>query len=73
DKVLYIDAPRDLRLSRLAARSGWTPAELTAREAAQWSAEAKKAHADAVVINDGTREQFQERIDRVLSDWIGGN
>ncbi len=73
DRVLYIDAPRELREARLAARSGWTAADLTARETAQWPAEVKKRHADAVVVNDGTREQLQERIDHVLTDWIGGD
>jgi dephospho-CoA kinase len=73
DKVLYIDAPRDVRLKRLTARSGWVSQELTNREAAQWPAEVKKRHADAVVVNDGTREQLRERIDHVLSDWIGGD
>jgi dephospho-CoA kinase len=73
DKVLYIDAPRDVRLKRLTARSGWVSQELTSREAAQWPAEVKKRHADAVVMNDGTREQLQDRIDHVLSDWIGGD
>lgn len=73
DKVLYIDAPREVRLKRLTARSGWVSQELTSREAAQWPAEEKKRHADAVVTNDGSREQLQDRIDRVLSDWIGGS
>lgn len=72
DKVLYIDAPRDVRLKRLTARSGWVSQELTNRETAQWPAEVKKRHADVIVMNDGTREQLQERIDHVLSDWIGG-
>jgi dephospho-CoA kinase len=73
DKVLYIDAPRDIRLKRLTARSGWVSQELTNRETAQWPGEVKKRHADAVVVNDGTREQLQERIDHVLTDWIGGD
>ncbi len=73
DKVLYIDAPRDVRLKRLVARSGWVSQELISREAAQWPAEMKKRHADAVVVNDGSREQLQDRIDHVLSDWIGGS
>jgi dephospho-CoA kinase len=72
DKVLYLDAPRDLREQRLAARSGWTPADLTAREAAQWPGDVKKKHADAVIVNDGTREQLQTEIDRVLTGWMGG-
>ena len=41
NRVVYIDAPRPLRLARLAARSGWTAADLAAREAAQWPAEKK--------------------------------
>ncbi len=73
DRVLYIDAPRELREARLAARSKWTAADLTAREAAQWPSDVKKRHADVVLVNDGTREQLQERIDHVLTDWIGGN
>jgi dephospho-CoA kinase len=73
DKVLYIDAPRDIRLKRLTARSGWVSQELTSRESAQWPAEVKKRHADAVIQNDGTREQLQQRVDHVLSDWIGGD
>lgn len=72
DKVVYIDAPRELRLKRLASRSGWVSQELTSRESAQWPAEVKKRHADVVVMNDGTRDELQQRIDHVLSDWIGG-
>ena len=73
DRILYVDAPREQRLARLLARSGWTPAEVDRREAAQWPAEVKKRHADAVVTNDGTPGQLQERIDHVLSDWFGGS
>lgn len=66
DALVYVDAPRDLRLARLAARSGWDEAELAAREAAQWPAERKKEKATAVVVNDAGRTELQERVDRVL-------
>jgi dephospho-CoA kinase len=69
DRLIYVDAPRDVRLARLAARSGWTESEVAAREAAQWPAEEKKARADAVVVNDGPPERLQERIDRLLAGW----
>ncbi len=52
DRIVYVDAPRELRLSRLATRSGWTDTDLTAREAAQWPDDVKKARADAVIVND---------------------
>ena len=57
DRLVYIDAPRAVRGARLAVRSGWTEAELTAREAAQWPAEEKKMRADAIVINDAAPAQ----------------
>ncbi len=69
DKVVYIDAPRAVREQRLAARSGWTPADLTARETAQWPAERKKDHADAVVVNDGTPDELQAKLDALLTGW----
>jgi len=69
DRIAYIDAPRELREQRVLARSGWTAADLTAREAAQWPADAKKSHADAVIANDGPEAALQAKIDHVLTDW----
>lgn len=69
DKLLYIDAPREVRVNRLAVRSGWTEGELTAREAAQWPAERKTARADAVLVNDDDEVALARKIDRVLADW----
>lgn len=69
DRIAYIDAPRAVRLDRLAKRSGWIAAELTNREVAQWPAERKKPLADAVIVNDGTPDHLQQSIDHVLSTW----
>jgi dephospho-CoA kinase len=69
DRVVYIDAPRETRLARLAARSGWTAADLAAREAAQWPAERKKQSADAVVVNDAGVRELQEKIDQLFGSW----
>ncbi len=69
DRIVYLDAPRELRLARLAARSSWSDAELTAREAAQWSAETKKARADTVIVNDAGAAELQEQVDRLLEAW----
>ncbi len=68
-KLVYIDAPREIRLARLAARSGWRAADLAAREAAQWPAERKMRQAAAVIVNDGSRENLQAQVDRLLRDW----
>jgi dephospho-CoA kinase len=69
DRIVYIDAPRDVRLARLNARSGWTDADLTAREAAQWPEEAKKARADAVLVNTAGPDELQQQVDRLLVEW----
>ena len=69
DRIVYVDAPREMRLARLAARSGWTDAELTAREAAQWPVEEKIARSDVVLINDATPDGLQKHVDSLLREW----
>jgi dephospho-CoA kinase len=69
DRIVYVDAPREMRLERLLARSGWSEADLTAREAAQWPAAEKKARADAIVVNAAGSTELQEQVDRVLVLW----
>ncbi len=69
DKVVYVDAPRPVRLARVAARSGWTDADLTAREAAQWPAERKRAAADAVVVNDADPDDLGRQLDELFGVW----
>jgi dephospho-CoA kinase len=69
DRILYIDAPRPLRLQRLHARSGWDEKELAAREAAQWTAERKIAASDAVIVNDGSTAELHDQLIHVLNSW----
>jgi dephospho-CoA kinase len=69
DWIVYVDAPRDIRLARLAARSRWSDAELAAREAAQWPAERKMKHADAVIVNDAGLVELQTQVDQLLKTW----
>ena len=69
DRIVYIDAPRELRVARLAARSGWDDAQVKAREVAQWPAERKEAAAGAVLVNDSGPEKLHRQIDQLLADW----
>jgi dephospho-CoA kinase len=64
DLVVYVDAPREQRLARLEAQRGWTEETLLAREAAQWTAEKKRAAADAVLTNDSDVEALGDQVDR---------
>jgi len=68
-RIVYVDAPRPVRLARLAARSGWSEVDLDARESAQWPAEDKKKRCDAIIVNEGTREELQIQVDAVLKEW----
>lgn len=69
DKLIYVDAPRDVRLARVAARSGWTAADLAAREAAQMPADEKKKYAHVVLENSGGRDDLTAAVGRILREW----
>lgn len=53
DAIVFVDAPRDVRLQRARGR-GWTAEEFTRREQAQESPETKRKRADYVIDNGGS-------------------
>jgi len=59
DKILFVDAPRDIRLERAVAR-GWSAEQFKAREAAQLPVEEKRARSDIVIRNARTLENIRE-------------
>ena len=59
DKILFVDAPRDIRLERAVAR-GWSTEQFAAREAAQLPPEEKRARSDIVIRNVRTLENVRE-------------
>jgi dephospho-CoA kinase len=63
DRILFVDAPRDVRLARLRATRGWTEEELRRREAAQLPLEEKRRRADAVIDNAGTPAALEAQVD----------
>ena len=63
DAVLFVDAPREARLPRLAASRGWSADDLDARERAQAPLDEKRGRADQVLDNAGTPEAFREAVD----------
>jgi dephospho-CoA kinase len=66
DVIVFVDAPRVLRLRRVMERSGWTDAMLAAREAAQWTDEAKRAGTHGVLRNDSTLEELEHDVDALF-------
>jgi dephospho-CoA kinase len=69
DKLLFVDAPRDVRLARLKATRGWTEEELKRRERVQLPLEEKKQLADAVIVNDGETVKILPQVKDVLVSW----
>ncbi len=69
DRLVYIDAPREVRLRRLAGQRGWTSAEAEARERAQLPLTEKAARADHVLDNATSLENLERQVDDLLHLW----
>ncbi|WP_286927906.1 MULTISPECIES: dephospho-CoA kinase [Aeromicrobium] len=70
DVVIVVDAPEDVQIARMVADRGMTEDDARARIAAQASREERRAAADVVIENTGTREQLSARIDEVWKDLV---
>ena len=70
DKILFVDAPREVRLERARSR-GWSDKEFAAREEAQESLEQKRQVADVVIDNSGSRELTQAQVERFWHSLVG--
>jgi dephospho-CoA kinase len=66
DRLVFVDAPRAVRLERLRGQRGWTEKEVQARESAQMSLTAKAARADYVVDNSGSSEHLAAQVRDLL-------
>lgn len=69
DRIVYVDAPRGIRLARVAARNGWNEQDLMSRESAQWPERMKKNLVDIVIENAAGSDDLQREIDRLLGEW----
>lgn len=66
DMVVFVDAPRAVRVRRVIENRGWTEEELDRRERAQWSLDRKRAASHEVIVNDGDRAALRARVREVL-------
>jgi dephospho-CoA kinase len=69
DRLVYVHAPREVRLRRLDAGRGWSPKEVEDRESAQRSLTEKATRADDAVDNSGPPEEVQRQVDELLRRW----
>jgi dephospho-CoA kinase len=72
DRIVFVWAPRAVRLRRLAEQRGWSETEVTARESAQMSLTEKVSRADAAIDNSGTLDDLQRQVDQLLERWSIG-
>jgi dephospho-CoA kinase len=69
DRLVYVHAPREQRLRRLAAQRGWSAKEVAAREQAQLSLADKVRRAEDAVDNSGPPEATARQVDDLLRRW----
>ncbi len=67
DVLVYVDAPRAVRLARLREHRGWDAQELDRREKKQASLDTKRSRADHVIDNSASEARAQAQVRRVLS------
>lgn len=71
DLVVFVDAPRDIRLARLASSRGWNAEALARRETAQLPLEAKRQRADEILTNSSDPDHLANAVKRFWSRHIG--
>ncbi len=70
DRILVVDCSEPTQVARVMRRNGWPEAQVRAVIAAQASREARRAVADAVILNDGIDlDALQAEVDAVWSRW----
>jgi dephospho-CoA kinase len=67
DRVILVDAPREVRLERLVQERELPEADAMAMIAAQMPADLKRARADHVIDNDGTLGKLETKVREVWS------
>jgi dephospho-CoA kinase len=69
DRLVFVDAPRELRLRRVAEQRGWSAPEVEARESAQLTLTEKRLRADHVLDNSASLAHLQQQVDELLPLW----
>lgn len=71
DKIVLVDAPKELRLKRLVEIRGVSPEDAANMISAQMNAELKRARSDYVIENDGSLEKLQSQVDAIWAELTG--
>ncbi|HEY0243633.1 MAG TPA: dephospho-CoA kinase [Gemmatimonadaceae bacterium] len=71
ETIILVDAPRSLRLERIVRDRKIDATEAMNMIAAQMPADLKRARADYVIENAGSRDELEAEVDRVWQDIVG--
>lgn len=72
DRVLVVDCPEEVQVTRVMQRSGWTEAAVRAVIAQQAARPARRAIADAVLHNHGVDEAaLASQVQALWAAWTG--
>ena len=71
DAIILVDAPRSVRLERIVRDRGIDEAEAMKMIASQMPADLKRARADYVIENAGTRAELEAEVERVWEEIAG--
>jgi dephospho-CoA kinase len=69
DRIVYVHAPREVRLRRLAGQRGWSPEEVSAREQVQLPLTDKVTRADHALDNSGPLESLDRQVADLVAGW----
>lgn len=69
DRLVFIEAPRSLRLARVARQRGWSEKEVEQREEAQLPLTEKAVRADHVLDNSASLEHLNRQVNDLLHLW----
>jgi len=72
DAVVLAYAPEEIQIERAAARAGASRADVEARVRAQLPIEEKRAMADYVIDNSGTREETERQVRALWKELTAG-
>jgi dephospho-CoA kinase len=70
DAVVFVDAPHEVRVKRVAATRGWDAAELDRRERAQLPLAEKRARSTDTIVNDCAVAELSHRAEQILGAII---
>ena len=68
DHLVFVDSTLQERDRRAVEYRGWEPGEVARREAAQLPLDEKRRRADHVVTNDGTLDELNAAVERLLRE-----